>query len=299
MNLYALDIPDNSAELPGWLEAHVMGPDLAALVAELSAVHGPATPATETVREVLGEQLGAVLAGGLGKLPPGTLRQLLQRPRLLLELQQLVATAGGAYWDQIGRRTPELRSRIDRGQRRLQAFLATEEPEHRQVLSLSTRSAWFRRPWVVSLATAASVLVGVGVYQHNRPPNVVEVVKAPTGWGWNKPEALAENVPADAYLNQLADAAADWFKQRPEQPAAVAKRIAEFRQGCSMLILANHAPLSAEDRQWLVERCQLWARKLTNHLVAIEVGLDPLEVRAQADDTVNQLIAALRKRAQG
>ena len=68
----------------------------------------------------------------------------------------------------------------------------------------------------------------------------------------------------------LPSAASDWFKKRPEEPAAVAKRITEFRQGCSMLILAKHAPLSPEDRQWLVERCRLWARKLDDHLVALE-----------------------------
>ena len=38
--LVALEIPDDPALLPGWLEGHLVNTDLAALVAELEAVHG-------------------------------------------------------------------------------------------------------------------------------------------------------------------------------------------------------------------------------------------------------------------
>ena len=40
MNLIALEIPEDPALLPGWLEEHLVSTDLAALVAELEAVHG-------------------------------------------------------------------------------------------------------------------------------------------------------------------------------------------------------------------------------------------------------------------
>ena len=40
MKLIALEIPENPAELAGWLDRQIVGDDLAALVAELEAIHG-------------------------------------------------------------------------------------------------------------------------------------------------------------------------------------------------------------------------------------------------------------------
>jgi hypothetical protein len=106
-----------------------------------------------------------------------------------------------------------------------------------------------------------------------------------------------QDVSADRYLNGLADAAEDWFKKRPEKPADLARRLNEFRQGCSTLILAPHQPLAAKDRQWLVDKCRAWAVKLDRHLTDVEAGKDVLQVRREADETVEKLIAALRTRA--
>jgi hypothetical protein len=108
---------------------------------------------------------------------------------------------------------------------------------------------------------------------------------------------LPQDLPPAAYLDRLADAAADWFRARPDEPIALARRLAELREGCSVLILSEHRPLSPEDRTWLVERCRSWAAKLDAHLTAVEAGEDPAKVRAAADETVNRLIAALRERA--
>jgi hypothetical protein len=65
--------------LPAWLEGHLVGPDLAELVAELAVFHGASPGPGPSVREVLGPQLAPVLLGGLGKLPPSALKQLLRR----------------------------------------------------------------------------------------------------------------------------------------------------------------------------------------------------------------------------
>src|SRR5207253_3173371 len=108
----------------------------------------------------------------------------------------------------------------------------------------------------------------------------------PNAWGWSRPGALPGDVPAPAYLDRLADAAAEWFARRPDEPLALARRIAEFRQGCSVLILAEHKPLSAEDRRWLVVRCRAWAGALDRHLAAVEAGRDPARVRTEVDETV-------------
>lgn len=300
MKLHAFDIPDDPARLSRWLEEQLVGLDLIELVAELSAVHGTSVPAS--LREVLDGRREDVLSRGLAALPPETLRLFLLQPRLLLELQDLVLMEGGPYWDELGRLSPAFRDQLARGRDRLRAFLEGEDCEEvseRGVLALRPATAWYRRPWVVSLATAAAVLAGVGAYQWSRPPAEVSLATAPTGWGWTRPDALPADVPAEVYLTRLADAAEEWFKKRPDDPVALAARIAEFRQGCSVLLLAKHEPLPAEDRQWLLDRCRLWARKLHNHLVAVEVGRDPGEVRAEADETVHQLIAALRERARG
>ena len=40
MKLVALEIPDDPALMPGWLESHLVNTDFAALVADLKAVHG-------------------------------------------------------------------------------------------------------------------------------------------------------------------------------------------------------------------------------------------------------------------
>jgi hypothetical protein len=77
----------------------------------------------------------------------------------------------------------------------------------------------------------------------------------------------------------------------------LARRITEFRQGCSVLILSDHKPLTADDRAWLVERCRAWVAKLDAHLAFLESGQPAATIRDQADATIHALIAALRERA--
>jgi hypothetical protein len=116
-------------------------------------------------------------------------------------------------------------------------------------------------------------------------------------WSWNKPGTFPDEEPAPAYLDRLADGASEWFNVSPEQPGALAKRIEQFRAGCSALIFAEHKPLTPEDKKWLVERCRFWAGKLDGYVVALEKGDDPERVRAEANQTINALIKALRDKA--
>ena len=115
MTLHSLEIPDDPVQLPRWLENHIVGLDLAPLVAELSAVHGtPAVPGP-SIRELLGDRLPAVLTDGLGTLPSTLLVYLLMRPQLLLDLQELVFAEGGAYWDHVRKPSAQTRTQIERG----------------------------------------------------------------------------------------------------------------------------------------------------------------------------------------
>src|SRR5262245_31285029 len=102
MTLALATIPDDTDHLPGWLEAHIVGGRLRALAAELAAVHH-AKPPADSIRDRLGELLPAVLSAGLSSLPPTELRHLLRQPHHLLELQEIILTEGGHYWDTVPR----------------------------------------------------------------------------------------------------------------------------------------------------------------------------------------------------
>jgi hypothetical protein len=164
---------------------------------------------------------------------------------------------------------------------------------------------------MVSLATAAGVLLAVylehKVRESFRPGTSVEgpervAVKhdstPPPLWGWGKPEILADDLSPTAYLSQLADAATDWSKKRPEDAARLARRLGEFRQGCSRLIFATHKPLSPPDRAWLVQRCQAWGRQLDQLLEAVEGGQAIAQVRDETDILVQDIARELRARAE-
>ncbi len=286
MSVQALDIPDDPARLPAWLEQQLVGFRLAELVGELSLVHG--SPPGPALREVLGARLEPVLAGGLRALPAPVLRHLLARPRLLLDLQELVFTEGGPYWDEVSQpAVPEARAVLERGRRRLEA--AARAPAGTGPSGRAGVARWGRRLAVAGLAAAAAVLLGVVIADRLNPPAA--------GWGWNRPGALAQDRSAAAYLRGLAAAAGEWFDRRPEDRAALARRILQFRQGCATLIFAPHAPLAEPDRRWLRERCRAWAKKLDEELEALEAGQSVARVRDATDQVVTRLIDALRTRA--
>jgi hypothetical protein len=118
MKLLALDILDDPAERPAWLEWHLVGLDLAALVADLEAIHGPTPKASPTLADLLGNRLEAVLKTGLAALPDRPFHQLLRRPRVLPELQELVLTQGGDHWSRIPPLTDERAALLARGRKR-------------------------------------------------------------------------------------------------------------------------------------------------------------------------------------
>jgi hypothetical protein len=287
MTLLVTNIPEDTAQLARWLERHLVGLDLGRLVAELNAVHRRAGGEEPSVTEALRGHLERVYAAGLGALPRPLLRHLLTHPALLAELQELVLTHGGPYWDQVGRDDPAVTPHVELGRARLGLRVQPSTAEH-GVAGLP----WYRRASFGSLATAAALLLAVGAWERLRP------APAAQGWGWDRPGALAAGVSREGYLNGLADAAEEWFKKRPETPSDLAKRLAQLRQGCSALLLSDHPPLPEEDRKWLKERCRKWAAKFEAQLAAVESGKEVQEVRAEADATVNQLVKALRERAQ-
>jgi hypothetical protein len=318
--LHLFNIPEDDAILPGWLEAQLAGPYLGELVAELevlqeadqsfrtrSQASGSRDDQERTLESLFGNRLPQVGQRGLTNVPAAVLRRLFRNPRLLLELQHHVLTEGSSYWDQKLEESEELTESASAGWTRLTQEPDTNSPARPSIRpsvrpQSSDRATTAGTPmrWYFSgFATAAAIAAGVFLVQDRfpgRPPLGQQPVAA-SGWGWSKPGALPSGVTRDRYLNALADAAHQWRNKRPDTPQELAKRINEFRQGCSTLILADHKPLPPPDQKWLVDKCGQWAKKLDNHLADLEGGKSPPVVRDAVDQTVDKLEKALRDRA--
>lgn len=281
MNLVIETLPADRADLPGWLERQLVGDRLADLVEELAAVTPPATPAAGTLRD----RLGGVLAGGLGVLPAAALDALLARPAELLAVQELVLAEGGPYWDAVPL-PPGFDEVVAAGRGRLAQALEGDEPM--VPLSLAPRPRRIR--WAAPVGIAAALLLGLAGGRELAAP------AAPAGvaWGWARPSGLPAADTPDAYLAALADRGDEWFGQRPADAPALARRVAEYRQGCTAILLADHPALPAAQQAALKARCRAWAAKFDDQLARLEDGADPLAIRAEADAVARALSAALR-----
>jgi len=291
MNLVVATIPENPADLAGWLERRLVGLELDGLVAELTAIHKPSV-AGLALRDALNGRLDEVRESGLSCLSREQLRRLLRCPSLLLELQEEVLIHGGPYWDNIASTMPMLYVKVEEGRRRLpSANDSSNLPRTTPRLVTRPASSWYHRTWLLSLATAALVLIAVGMWVW-RPASTPTVA-----WGWERPGAVNPEAAPATYLSSLADSADEWFKQRPEDSAGLAKRIGQMRQGCSALIRAPHKPLSEKDKDWLVNRCKAWSKEFDSALVSLDDGEDVIAVRDRMDAVVKKLAGALRERA--
>jgi hypothetical protein len=295
MRLVAFEIPDEPTELPAWLESQLLGFELAALVAELEAIHGDLGPNALPLDRLLGSDRGAMLERGLSALPLDRLREFLHHPRRLLDLQELVLVEGGAYWQNLstgGQESARLGAAMWRRLHDLMTAGGATTPTVPTPCASTRRNLW---RLVAVPATAASLLAAILVYQRSHEP--AETIASAGKWGWLRPDAFPQELPAPQYLNRLADEAAEWLKKRPDEPVSLARRIAEFRQGCTALLLAEHRSLSPHDRQWLAEICRQWASDLDKYLAEVENRVNPLLVRAKVDETARKIAKELRDHA--
>lgn len=278
MNLTAMEIPDDPARLPGWLEEQIVGLHLGELVAELRAIHGSVT-ASQTadnldLARACEDRLPDVLETGLALLPRTALRNLLCQPQLLLDLQQEVFISGGDYWRTV-RRTDEHQARVAAGWMRLQSGPPSPPPargRHRRTLVAA-----------MALATALTLLLGWWLQAPQELP-----------WGWNRPGMFTAALAQEAYLEQLAAGADEWFQQPRETRAELQQRLREFRQACDQLLAAAHPQLEPALREELLKRCRNWATKFDEQLAQLEADADVAEVRQAADETVTRLVGAIR-----
>jgi hypothetical protein len=150
--------------------------------------------------------------------------------------------------------------------------------------------------WTVAWAVAATVLA-IALAARQSPPPAGATIVPSDAWGWARPGAFPDHVERGEYFNHLADAAGEWFRSRPDGAAALAIRMGEFRQGCSLLILSDHPSLDAAERQWLVENARAWSARFDGFLISLETGGDPLVIGRVADRAVEALMDSLRSRA--
>jgi hypothetical protein len=115
IGLLSLDIPATLEEQRVWLSRHLVGCQLAELVAELTAVFPqPVEGDWPTLEAVLGPGLDRVLSGGASELSAECLQRLIRNPLLILDLQQHILVNGGAVWQREAMRAADLTGIADR-----------------------------------------------------------------------------------------------------------------------------------------------------------------------------------------
>ena len=279
MTIYATEIPNDDAAVPRWLEQQIAGPELRQLVAELRAVES--TEPAPSLNQVLGASRDPMLEQGLAILSAEQRTMLLSHPELLYELQELVYSSGGDYWLRQLRRDSDRRAAQAVWPKIQQAIEPTAIP---------AGGALNRRNIFVALLTMAAVFL-VGFFAMN-------ALQGPGAYGWNKPGVFEVALKKPEYLNHLADRASEWFDAKPMNAEQLASRMKQFRESCDKLIAAKHPQLPDADREWLKERCGVWAGKIDASLAKLNADPSQLKaVNAEMDDTVNKLMTALRERA--
>ncbi len=157
MKVLTLEIPDDPALVPVWLEGHLLGLDLHQVVTELEILAGASAEPPVTLQDLLGAQMSEVLQTGLRSLPSSRLRLLMKQPRLLLELQRLVLDEGGTYWTTVPE-SPATKANSSAAWEKIQAAIHSEVPKSVPAQPV-TRG---RRPWLIAgvgWLSAAALLV--------------------------------------------------------------------------------------------------------------------------------------------
>lgn len=292
MSLIIATIPDNADYRPRWLDKQLVGDRLGDVVDELSAL-GKNRPTDRPFNDLLGDHRAELLERGTVALPSDVWLKLIQSPVYLLELQELVLLEGGQYWESLARPA----TLIDSVKRTREAILNTIQPsETAAEIAIPVRAMreWLR--WTVSFATAACLFIGgLIVWQQMR---TADKPVGAVAWGWAKPDAVPQTVTTDEYYAALVAGGEQWFAERPDDPAGLAKRLNEMRQNCSVLIVSNHPPLSEEQQRDLKDRCRKWAAQFDAALVRLENGDDPVTVRADVDTVVTKLVSYLNSKRQ-
>jgi len=309
MNLISFDMPDTFDKLFPWLERQIVGHNLAELVAELAAIHQARTLPADSVINILGGTvLEDVLSSGLKKLPEEKISELINQPYYLLDLQELIMSNGGPYWRQIPR-SDEAQAASKLSWQLLRPKLTETPPTtSRQPASgevampselLPEGSAWYWQPWpwVVNIATAAAVFVAV-YYAFRLEPG--EYKPQTSTLVWTSPEDLSRPASPEQYWQRLASVKQWWFSEKPANKVQLALRMGQLSEGCSVLILHEHKPLSPADADQLTKKCREWATELNRYIAELQgENADVQEIQKKTDAWVNRVSGKLQDEMRG
>ena len=274
--------------MPAWLENQVVGSQLRFLVGQFEAVAGKqirlGTGETwaNRVRTLLSNELPEVLENGLGKLSEKRLRELIQQPRTLLALQELVFVEGGEHWRKIP---------ISEDLKQNSASIQKQTTEHLGNAG-STASVELRKPPLsinrrnitVLAALAASILVAVFVFR----PTVS------SGRYFARADLLTSQGTGKDFLLSLSRAIDEDWRQGREN-SDLKSEIKQLRDSCDKLLAAELAQLDSAVATDLKQRCQKWRDTFKAYISELEAGASENSVRKKVDETVQKLVIAIEK----
>jgi hypothetical protein len=294
-----LDIPENETELRPWLESLLVSRDFGDLVSQLAFLR-QGVPAVESPA-MSEENKEAIINSGLSVIGQDQYRHLLKNPELLIELNERIFEIGAEYW--MSKLEPATAKEDQFFKSSAASILGTQSLSNSQNgagdLSRATKSApsttgVSRRQLFAIAASILAVLCGVYFVQSAGSVN-------DTPWGWQSAQAMPEGGSAERYLESLSDSAEEWFDQKSGTPEQLATNLQSLSTGCQRLIDAPHQPLTAEQRAWLIEKCELWKEDIDQLLADAKV-LDGeprkmIIVKNAADDLVSKIALALTNKS--
>jgi hypothetical protein len=256
---HLLGFLQEGVEVRPWLERHLVGPDLLAVVAELTAVGG--READADAGGLLVAHRTEVLERGLASLTDEEVQVLFRNPSLLLRLQEWVLVDGGPYWDGV----------LSGSATRPPAPLPPRGPGRTRTFRLGS--------WVSHAAAAAAAAALVWLLGGHRPA-------PPPGDGGTE---VAAAKPADAVLPALA-ARLDrrWAALRRQDDAAAALR--EMQQTCAALAALPLPQLSEPARAAVRHDLARLREEIEVQRHRLEQGGDVGRVRAAVESRVNALL---------
>ncbi|MBC7967122.1 MAG: hypothetical protein H7Z17_14505 [Fuerstia sp.] len=284
MTIFITTIPDDPKEWAGWLEQHLVGLRLRDVIDELRLLpESTSTPLKVLLNQ---KQLSEVRQHGLSALSVNQVRTLFSSPESLLELQEDVLLHGGDYWASLPT-SAEVQSATDRVKQRLGKSPFGEERAARPTANSEVKRG--SRGLLIALTSAAALLL-IGFVTWQMQPHG-------SGSILGQPGLLANDVSSSAeYLNRIADAGNEWFDQHPRDSAELVTLLENVSNDCQILIDAEHLPLTSEERNWFVGKCENWKNEFDTTLASLQSGQLTFEAaKAEADKTMMKLVNVVRE----
>jgi hypothetical protein len=286
MSPRALDLPEDKSQWPAWFEHQLLGSDLRLLVRQMELLAGQTNPLPdgitweELLRVEFSDLLPKILSSGLSSLSPGDLQRLIQKPRLLLALQECVFTDGGEYWRNFRRSDASAQSVKSHQDRFVQ------EVERKTVMLATSRES------IGSTGSTLKTLLFVASLAATILLAVFFLRPASNGRYFARAGLLTTAAKGNDFCKTLASAVReDW---EPNATDAVFRRqLQDLKDSCERLIDAKLPQLDAKVASDLRTRCTKWQSSLSDMLVQIDSGLPVADVRREANELVDRLVNVL------